>query len=212
MPAPLVSFPSRAMRWSLSIALVALAAACVPSPREPGTSVRSPRPHTPDSTLVELARAEPTRDQRALLVVYPRSACSGSARTVILDGAGTFLGAVGPGEAALLSVATDVRTVFIVSSVEITAPVGTSFILAEVPVAASPDGIILDSTRISTRQCGKSGQHANARVATKAELETALAQSEFQYVESRPAEGQVWIDAHRNRVVEVLRRNENAAP
>ena len=64
----------------------------------------APHPHRENAAFDELARAEPQIAHRALLVVHPKSACSGSARMVLMDGAGRFIGAVGPGEASLLEV------------------------------------------------------------------------------------------------------------
>ncbi|MDF2694300.1 MAG: hypothetical protein K0S65_2683 [Labilithrix sp.] len=146
---------------------------------------------------------EPSADHHALLVVYPRSACSGSARTLFVDAKGTFYGAVAPGEAALLSVPNATRRLLTVSSVEITSPVGTWFVYDEVRIDPPPDGVMLRALEIGSRHCG-SGHYAEAAVATKSELESALAEAEIRWLEPRVRDGQAWLDARRSRVDEIL--------
>src|SRR5688572_8418728 len=99
-------------------------AGCVPSGNAgpPGMRFTSPREHALDPTLVELARGEPRAGERALLVAYPRTACSGSASGIVVDERGRFLGAIAPGTAALLNVPADATTLSLFSSVEVTAP------------------------------------------------------------------------------------------
>ncbi len=97
---------------------------------------------------------DPAVGRRALLVVFPRTACAGSARTVFMDPSGTFLGAVGPGEGALLSIPEARPKVLAVSSVEVTASVGSWFYVDEIAVPPSPNGIVLEATRRDARHCG----------------------------------------------------------
>src|SRR5690606_34392582 len=103
---------------------LAVLPACEPAGTLPGMAAATPRAHSGAPRLVELARAAPPSGHRALVVVYPRTACSGSASTVFMDRRGRFLGAVGPGTAALLTVPRDLDALVAVSSVEVSAPLG----------------------------------------------------------------------------------------
>lgn len=165
----------------------------------------SPRDHALDPALVELARGEPSAGERALLVVFPRSACSGSASSIVVDERGRFLGAVAPGTAALLTLPASVTTVAIFSSVEVTAPVGTwhDAKRISVPSAPSRSGIVIRSARWSARECA-TGQYFDLEIATKESLENELAESEIRWVAPTGAGGQSWLDAHGTRVAEVL--------
>jgi hypothetical protein len=182
------------------LALVFALAAChVGAP--PGMALSAPRPHAEDSTLVELARVEA---QRALLVVYPRDACSGSASTVLMDEHGRFLGAIAPGTAALLDVPASASTLVAVSAVEVAAPRGLPVYVDDVSVPPLPDGLLLRSTHASARQCHHNGQYADVRRATKPELEAAIANADIHWLEPRTEAGQAWLDANRTRVREIL--------
>lgn len=187
-------------------ALMMTAAGCAPPGPPPGMALQSRRPHALDTSLDELARVEPAPDQRALLVVFPKTACSASARTLFMDGNGTFYGGVGPGEAALLSVPANVKRLYVMSSIEVTADVGAWSYFDEVTIPPAPSGILLSSGRYNARTCGN-GHYGDPSIATKDELEEALAEAEFQWLEPRRSEGQRWIEAHRTRVDEVLGRN-----
>lgn len=168
------------------------------------------RPHAVEPALDELTHLDGVEGRRALLVVYPRSACSGSARMVIVDSGGTFFGSVGPGEAALLSVPSSSRSVIALSSVEVTAPLGVWSGYNEIALGPSPSGIVFEAWRVSARQCGN-GQYAAGSIATKAELETMLGDLEVQWVEPVPAAGQAWLNANRHRMDEVLGRQQPTA-
>ena len=102
----------------------------------------------------------PAPGQRALLVVYPREACSGPARAVFMDAEGGFIGAVGPGEAALLSIPVKTTTVLSFSSVELTAYSGSWSAVDAIEVPQAPSGLLLSSSRFSSRECGD-GQYAD---------------------------------------------------
>jgi hypothetical protein len=186
-----------------------LVAGCFPEVRTPGMTPFTPRPH--DATTDEVARVEPGVDRRPLLVVYPRTACSGSASTVILDDEGVFVGAIPPGGAALLVIPASAKTLTTMSSVEVTAAVSSWTFSQTVDVPDLPSGLLLQPARFTTRECGN-GQYAEAKAATKAELEAALADREIRWLEPRVEEGQVWIEAHRERVDEVLGVNQTGVP
>jgi hypothetical protein len=193
------------------VVVASASGACLPAAGTPGMVAQARRPHALEPTLDELTHLDGIEGQRALLVVYPRSACSGSARMVIVDAAGTFFGSIGPGEAALLSVPSSSRSVIALSSVEVTAPLGVRSGFDEIALGASPSGIVFEAWRVSARQCG-SGQYAEGSIATKAELETMLGEVEILWVEPRPAEGQAWLQANRKRMDEVLGRHRANAP
>lgn len=199
------------MRALLFVAVVLAAESCAPSALPPGMAARAPRVHEPDPSLLELARLQPSRGGRALLVVYPRTACSGSARTVFVDDRGAFLGAIGPGTAALLDVPARSRAVFALSSVEVTAPPRSWAGLEEVAVPPPPSGLLLKALRWNARECG-SGHYAEVAAASRAELEAAIAESEIEWLEPRPREGQAWLDAHKKRVDEVLAQRRSPPP
>jgi hypothetical protein len=190
-------------------ALVGLAglAGCIPSGNAgpPGMRFTSPREHARDPSLVELARGEPGPGERALLVVFPRTACSGSASGVVVDERGRFLGAIAPGTAALLNVPADVAKVAVFSSVEVTAPVGTWHDAKRIalPSTRSRSGLVVRSTRWSARECA-TGQYFDVEIASKAELEAELGQYEIRWMALAGSDGQTWLDAHGARVAEVL--------
>lgn len=192
--------------WVIASAF-AFAAACVPPSAQPGMVEVAPRAHDAEPSLVELARVPGERDRRPLLVVYPRTGCSGSASMVLVDDHARFVGAVLPGSATLLAVPSETRTLFAISSVEIAAPVRTWSALSIVDVPAAPSGLLLRSRRWSGRDCG-TGQYADVVTATKAELEDVLAEEDdrIRWLAPRPSDGQAWLDAHRARVREVIAR------
>lgn len=173
----------------------------------------SPHEHARDPSLVELARGEPRSGERALLVLFPRTACSGSASGVVVDDRGRFLGAIAPGTAALLNVPADIASVAIFSSVEVTAPVGTWHDAKRIalPPSASRSGIVVRSTRWSARECA-TGQYFDIEVATKEALETELAESEIRWVAPAGADGQAWLDEHGTRIAEVLSTPPSGPP
>jgi len=141
------------------------------------------REHAADPSLVELARVEGKDGERALLVVYPRSACSGSASGVLVDNHGHFLGAVAPGNAALIRVPADQRTVTSFSSAEVTAPAGAWFATDEIAVPAAPAGHLFGSPRAS-RHCGGGGQYPGVVVGSNAELEEAFDSSDLRLLDA----------------------------
>jgi hypothetical protein len=184
-----------------AIALLLLSAC---SPSAPGMVSHAAVPHPEDPRLAELARIESRPDRRALLVVYPRDACSGSASTVLMDEDGHFLGAIAPGTAALLDVPADARRIVSTSAVEITAPPGTPPYRDHVHVPPSPDGLVLRSHRVSSRQCTRTGQYAGATRASKQELESMLSETEVHWLEPHVLSGQAWLDQNGPRVRELL--------
>jgi hypothetical protein len=180
------------------------AAGCVStSASAPGMREAQLRAHPADPSLLELARVEGKDDERPLLVVYPRDACSGSASGVLVDDRGHYLGAIAPGTASLLSIPARLRTIHVFSSVEVTAPAGAWFSTDVVAVPPSPAGLVLRATRFSARQCG-SGQYLDVTAASKEALEHELEESQVRWFVAGPREGQAWLDAHRARVDEVL--------
>lgn len=200
-----------------SFLLAALAAACVApkpawmtpqAPRSPSTSSAS----STSAALVEVAHAEPPPGHRVLLVAYPKTACSGSASTVLMDETGRFIGALAPGEGTLLVLPEHMRTVMAVSSVEIAMPFRTRFSFNEITVPAPPDAILLEASRVNARQCSRTGQYASASIVPKGEIEARLADEEIVWLEPRLREGQAWLDAHRERVDELLGRKPPAPP
>jgi hypothetical protein len=196
------------------ITMLALAG-CLPSGNAgpPGMRFTVPREHARDPSLVELARGEPHAGERSLLVVFPRTACSGSASGIVVDERGRFLGAIAPGTAALLTVPADVANVAIFSSVEVTAPVGTWHDAKRIalPTASSRSGIVVRSTRWSARECA-TGQYFDIEVATKETLETELAESEIRWVAPAGTDGQTWLDEHGTRIAEVLSTPPSGPP
>ena len=180
-----------------------VAAGCATATPGPGMAFQVKREASPDSGFEEAARVSPAAGQRALLVLHPRAACSGSAREVFTSAEGAFLGAVGPGEAALLVLPAKTKTVLSFSSVELTANPGSWYAVDTIEVPPEPSGLVLSPSSSNSRHCG-SGQYADVSIATKAELELKLGEDDVRWLEPRPAEGQAWLDAHRSRVKELL--------
>jgi hypothetical protein len=176
---------------------------CAPYGANPGMVTRLPRPDATNPALDELARADPPPAHRALLVVYRRTSCSGSARTVFVDDKGTFLGAVAPGDGALLIVPTKARSIHALSSVDVTANVGAWFAVDDLPGDSLPSGLLLRSRSVDARRCG-GGQYADVTPASKAELEATLAETELRWMQPSVPAGQAWLSEHRQRVDEVL--------
>jgi hypothetical protein len=180
-----------------------LLGACAPAPlqgMQPHPVVVLPE----DPTLIELSRIQPAPGHRALLVVHPRHACSGSAATVIVDDRGEFVGAFAPGTAALVDVRSSSRSVRLFSSVELTAPTASRSDVEAIELAPAPAGLLLHAQRHSTRQCTKTGQYTHATVASRAELERALAESDIRWRDPDPPAGRAWLAAHRDRVDAIL--------
>ena len=192
-----------------ALVLTLCAGCALPSRPAPGMRETQLRAHPADPSLVELARHEGRSEERPLLVVYPRTACSGSASGVLVDEQGRFLGAIAPGTASLLSVPAGLRTVTAFSSVEVTAYVGAWYATDEVNVPALPGGLVLRSA--SGRQCG-SGQYFDIAAASKEELTRELQDSEIRWFEAGKEEGQAWLDAHRARVNDLLDRSPEPVP
>lgn len=161
--------------------------------RAPGMRDARPRPHPAAPSLIELARVEGKADERALLVVHPRTARSGSASAVVVDDQGRFLGAIAPGTASLLSVPAGARKLVVFSSVEVTAPVGAWFKTDEI-AAPLPSGLVIRSFN----------QYFEVVASSKAELEHQLGESEVRWLEASKEDGQAWLDAHRRRLDELL--------
>jgi len=172
---------------------------------------REARAHDADPSLLELARVAPPAEHRALLVVYVRTACSGSASTVFMDEQGDFMGAVSPGTAALIDVPASLRTLVAVSSVEVSAPFRAWAIADEVRVPPAPSGLLVRTLRWNARECGN-GQYAEVRGASKTELEETIADAELRWLEPRRRAGQAWLAAHGARVGEVLAARRASPP
>lgn len=191
--------------WRRSLLLLGtLLFACTPA-ASPGMAPSARRPHPLDPSLDELARVGPDDDARSLLVVHPREACSGSAAVVLLDRRGTFYGALRPGAAALLVVPAGLAKLEVLSSVEVTAPLRSSFTSSEVVVPAFPGGLLLGPKRASARDCWGSGQYADARAVSRTELEEVLGEaSDITWLEPRRADGQRWLDEHHERLDEIF--------
>lgn len=196
---------------ALSFAVLSSLAACAPATpalAEP----RGPLPSSLAPWLDEVARTEPPPGHRALLVVYPRTACSASARTVFMDEKGTFFGAVAPGEATLLTFPTGTRTLLAISTVEVNAPARTNFSFDDIVVPPAPDALLLEGSRVNARQCSKTGQYASTSIVSKDEIEARLGDAEITWVEPRLRAGQAWLDAHEARVDELLDRRPAGRP
>jgi|GEM_PF-6312457 len=163
----------------------------------------APHPHDLDTALEELARVEPSRDERALLVVYPKSACSSSASAVVVDGGGRFVGAVAPGTAALLNVPAAAPQLMLFPSVEVTAPVGTWHGAQRVGVPPLPSGLLVRAKRLTGRECDLAS-YFDVIAASKAEIEDELSESAVTWLAPVPSDGQAWLDAHRTRIDELL--------
>ena len=199
-----MTFARRVALAVLTSSLAALGAGCaMTGASPPGMREAKLREHPADPSLLELARVEAQDVERALLVVYPRDACSGSASGVLVDEHGRYLGAIAPGTASLLSVPARLRTLHVFSSVEVTAPMGAWFSTEVVAVPAAPAGLVLRASRFSARQCGN-GQQLDVTAASKEALELELGESPARWFVAGRREGQAWLDAHRARVDEVL--------
>ena len=184
---------------------------CLPAAPPPGMALQKAQPHAPSPSLIELARVEPAPLHRALLVVYPRTGCSGSASVVFLDEQGDFIGAVAPGTATLLEVPIATRKLVTASSVEVSAPLRAWATADEVELPAAPAGLLVRSLRWNARECGN-GQYAEVAPAARDELEETLAEAEVRWLVARPCAGQAWLEAHRARVGEVLAARRAPAP
>lgn len=163
----------------------------------------APAGMAPHSAAPDQARVQPGRGERALLVAYPRSACSGSARIVLLDADAHFVGAVGPGEAALLVVKQNTHHLFAMSAVDVTSAPGTWSTYQTLHVPDAPSGLIATTAHLDHKHCG-TGQYATFTTASREQIEATLGESEVRWLEPRATEGQSWIDAHHDRVIEVL--------
>lgn len=176
----------------------------MPPPVAPGMTPAHAHPHAEDRALDELARVTPHEGDRPLLVVHRREACSGSAAIVLLDEHGTFYGSVAPGEAALLEVPTTLKELQVLSSVEVTAPLHTSFVRDEIAVPPFPGGLLVTPRRANARDCWSTGQYATVRAATREELEEVLGDAKVIWLEPRPLDGQRWLERHRPRIDEIF--------
>ena len=191
-----------AMWWRLMLLAVTMVG-CAPK-GAPGMAPMARAPHAADSSFDELARVAPADGMRSLLVVHPRDACSASAATILLDHQGRFYGALAPGQAALLAVPTDVTRLEVLSSVDLAAPLHTWYVRGHVAVPPSPAGILLTARRVSARHCSGTGQHVDAAVAERQELESVLGDSTIEWLEPRVADGQQWLDHYRSRLDEIF--------
>lgn len=190
------------MARGIAFAVLAFASGCASAGASPGMRAETPRAHSAE--LDELARLQPAEGARVLLVVYPRTACSGSASTVLVTpGAGRFVGSVAPGTAALVEVPPNVRELVAISTVELDAQPGMWSVADHVRVPPAPTGLLLHTWRWNSRLCSN-GQYADARPATKPELEAALGENDVRWLVPSPGEGQAWLDARHGRLVEVL--------
>lgn len=188
------------------VSALVFAQACLPPAVQPGTAEVTPRFHDEEPTLIELARVPGEADRRALLVVYPRAVCSGWTNIVLVDERGEFVGAVSPGTASLVSVRAGDRSLYAIPSIEITSPVRASAVFSKVAVPPLPAGIVFRSRAWSIYECGTS-EYADAEIATKSELEELLDEEDLRWLEPRRHEGQAWLDAHGERMREVLARS-----
>jgi hypothetical protein len=181
----------------LALLASGLTSACVP-PSSPGMAPCEPRPDPTSPARDVVARAQPPAGHRTVLVAYPRTAYSGSARIVFVDDAGGYLGAVGPGEGALLVVPLTSPRIRAFSSIELGAPVGAWFTLSEIHLALTEpaSGILLRPF--------SNGQFADVAIVKKARLEEILGATEIRWFEPRLEEGRAWLASHQSRVGDIL--------
>ena len=138
-------------------------------------------------------------------------ACIGAIRPasgrVLVDDRGSFVGALAPGTAALLSIPAGPQRLHAFSSVEVTAAPGSWSWVDDVTVGPPASGIVLRTARVDARQCGRTGQYTQARAATRAELDEFLGEGELRWETPTRREGQAWLEAHHGRVQEILARH-----
>lgn len=157
-----------------------------------------------DPSLIERARVTPAVDERVLLAMYPRDACTGSASAVLVDRTGRFLGTVAPGSAALLRLPKGAHEILTFSSIDVTATDRAEPLVQEVAVPDAPSGIVFRTLRSARGVRCNNGQYMEALVASKAALEGELAETDFTFLEPDTARGQAWLDAHRRRFARIL--------
>jgi hypothetical protein len=178
--------------------------------------MQAPRPVPSSAALDEVARVEPARGEHAMLVVFPKDACSGSTPTIFTDPAGRFLGAVAPGDAAFLAVPDTLAQLLAFSAVDVSAPEGVWYHVDEVTRPSSVDltaGLLLRSAwnPVGRGECG-GGSYAVVRIATRTELDRALVEQPARWLSVDADEGQAWLDQHKPRVDELLGRTRRPEP
>ena len=188
-------------RWFFVLA--AVSCGCTP-PLAPGMVPVVRRPRADDVQLDEVARATPKEGARPLLVVHRREACSASAPVFLVDRRGTFYGAVGPGQAALITLPRDLARLEVLSSVDITAPLHSFSVGGDVAIPRLPAGVLITPRRVSARECWSTGQYVDARPAEKEELESILGDADFTWLEPRVADGQRFLERHHARLDEIF--------
>jgi hypothetical protein len=169
------------------------AASCAPTTSEtPGMSATT-----------RITSANATAGDDSIVVVFPRSPRTGTARIVFLDDDANFYGAVGPGEAAILHIPPPKKTIMLhaISAPEIHARPGTWFLVNDLIVSA-PSGMLLDG-----------GHYPRIVLKSRSQIETVLADPdrEIQWLTRDRADGQRWIDEHKARVDELLARSTSVA-
>lgn len=130
----------------------------------------------------------------SVVVVYPRSACAGAARTVLTDEGGGFLAAVAPGEATRVILPAGAKGVRAFSSAAVAASPGSGSHVETVGVDPPPPALLVGDAS----ECGRVQQADAGRLASE------LAENDVAWVPPRVDQGQRWLAMHKARVDEIL--------
>jgi hypothetical protein len=158
-------------------------------------------PSVPGMALVPSSGA--SSGPGALLVAFPKSACTGAASAVFLDDKGGFVGAVAPGTATYLAFPEEATRLFVVSSQDVTAAKGMWFRRRVIkrPPERVEIGLVVEVARRDAKNCFRDAPPMPTEVSYE---DATRATKDLQWLDVRPAEGARWVEEHRARVTELL--------
>jgi hypothetical protein len=158
-------------------------------------------PSAPGMALVPSSGA--SSGPGALLVAFPKSACTGAASAVFLDDKGGFVGAVAPGTATYLAFPEEATRLFVVSSQDVTAAKGMWFRRRVIkrPPERVEIGLLVEVARRDGKNCYRDAPPLPTEVSYE---DATRATRDLQWLDVRPAEGARWVEEHRARVSELL--------
>jgi hypothetical protein len=153
--------------------------------------------------MSRVASSGTTSQPGSMLVVYPETDCTGTNSAVFIDEQGGFVGAVAPGTVSYLAFPPDAPRVFVVSSRDVLAPMGTRFQrhAVEHPGERVERGIIVEVPRLDAKTCSPSATPTPAIVTYEA---ARNATRELQWLDVHPTTGTRWLDEHRARVKQLV--------
>lgn len=190
---------------TLIVGLLLSVAGCAPL-QAPGMSASG----APKVAMAPRAPRTPTG--QTLFVAFPESACTSTESAVFLDEQGRFVGSVVPGTAAAMPLPPGSKKVLMVGSLDVLAPPQTWFVRHEV-LTRPDEAVIVEIGEADEHNCkGKwSGPLSpRPRVAT---LDATLQAAEgLSRLDVRQAEGNAWLEEHRDRVDELVGKDRVPPP